>query len=160
LAVVAAVVVSGCGAKRIENGIFHSPKGFRVDLPERDWTVRVEGPADLELRRRDAPGGIMVNAVCNRGLPRRPLGALAFQLLAALRDRAVLTREEVRVNGLPAAHSLLEGHLADGDERVRVGSYVMKDERCVYDLVYVAPTAAFADGRADFERLAATFRVE
>lgn len=158
--VVAAIVISGCGGKRIEHGIFHSAKGFRVHIPERDWTVTADGPADLELRRRDSPGGIMVNAVCNRHLPRRPLPTLALHLLAGFRDRTVVAREEVRVNGLPAAHSLLEGRLADGGERVRVESYVMKDERCVYDLVYVAPTSSFEDGRADFERLTATFRTE
>ena len=50
--VVLAVVllVWGCAVKRIENGVYHSPKGYRVAVPNAQWTLVDEGPADLALR--------------------------------------------------------------------------------------------------------------
>jgi hypothetical protein len=50
--------------------------------------------------------------------------------------------------------------MAPGTERVRVEAYVLKDERCVYDLLYVAPAVAFDALRADFEGVVQSFTAE
>ena len=60
----AILVVSGCAMKRIEHGIYHSPKGYRVTTPSAQWVPVDDSPADLELRHRSASAGMAANAVC------------------------------------------------------------------------------------------------
>ena len=64
--VVLAVVplVSGCAVKRIENGVYHSSKGYRVTTPSPQWLLVNDSPADLELRHRSASAGMATHAVC------------------------------------------------------------------------------------------------
>ncbi len=57
-ALLALVLFAGCAtaAGRIENGMFHSAKGYRVTLPTTGWQVDAGQPADLALRARRAGG--------------------------------------------------------------------------------------------------------
>ena len=153
------LVAAGCAGKRIENGVFHARSGYRVGLPGAAWTVVDGGPADLELRHRGVAAGMLVNAACDDGAARRRLDVLTRQLLIGLRDRQVLTSEVVALNGRRGAHAVVEG-MTPGTERVRVEAYVLKDERCVYDLLYVAPAVAFDALRADFEGVVQSFTAE
>jgi hypothetical protein len=50
--------------------------------------------------------------------------------------------------------------MRQSDERVRIESYTLKGERCVYDLLYVAEPAAFDAWRADFQRFVDSFAGE
>ena len=134
-AVAAMLVAAGCAGKRIENGVFHARSGYRVGLPGAAWTVVDGGRADLQLRHRGVAAGMLVNATCDDGVARRRLDVLARQLLIGLRERQVLASEPVE-------------------------AYVLKDERCVYDLLYVAPTGAFDTLRADFEGVVQSFTTE
>ena len=46
---------------------------------------------------------------------------------------------------------------------VKIGAavaYILKNGRCVYDLLYVAPAATFEDGRPDFQRFVESFAKE
>jgi hypothetical protein len=140
----------------VENGVFHSPKGYRVTLPGDTWTVSRDGRADLELRHRDGTAGIVVNAACGANRQRGPLDALARHLLAGLRDRSVIAREDISVNGQVARHAVVEGRLGEDGAPTMVELYVMRDDRCLYDFLYAAPPETFEVGRADFERLVRT----
>jgi hypothetical protein len=57
-------------------------------------------------------------------------------------------------------HLVVEGRMRDSRERVRIESYMVKDRRCVYDLLYVAPPGAFESSRGDFERFVGSFAPE
>jgi hypothetical protein len=85
---------------------------------------------------------------------------LALHLLLGLRDRQVEEANEVPVNGRAATHRLLEGRMRQSDRRVRIESYTLKSERCVFDLLYVAAPEAFAAGRGDFRRFVDSFVTE
>ena len=50
--------------------------------------------------------------------------------------------------------------MRDSKRRVRIESYTVKNDRCVYDLLYVASPAAFDSSRADFERFVDSFTAE
>ena len=151
------LATAGCAtATRIDNGVFHSPKGYRVTLPGDAWTVTPNERADLELRHRDGHSGMVVNAACGAQRARGPLDVLARHLLSGLRDRSVVTGEDVSVNGKMARHAVVEGRLGDDGERTTVELYVMRDDRCLYDFLYAAPPESFEAGRADFERLVRT----
>jgi hypothetical protein len=160
LAAIAAVALTGCAGRRVEHGIFHAPARYRVAVPGGDWEVVDDSRADLELRHRTARAGIVVNALCETPAVRRSYDVLTRHLLVGLRDRAVLERGQAPLDGRLAAHRVLEGRVAAGAERVRVESYVMKDERCVYDLLYVAPPEAFDAWRGDFQRVVDSFAVD
>lgn len=160
VSVLAAMLVAGCAGTRIDEGVFHSKKGYRVAMPGGDWTVASGGTADLTLKHRDGRSGIVVNAGCDGARTRGSLAILARHLLAGLRDRSVVTREDVSVNGTTARHAVIDGRAADTGEPVRVELYVMRDERCLYDFLYAAPPETFDARRADFERVVHGFRTD
>ncbi|MGH7276784.1 MAG: hypothetical protein ACREIY_07105 [Candidatus Rokuibacteriota bacterium] len=160
VSLLAAGALAGCAGGRIEGGMYHSPKGYRVALPGAPWTVAEDSRADLELRLRAAPAAMLVNASCDGPAAAPGLDALARHLLMGFQRRTTVERGEVAVNGRRAAHTVLEGRLAAGDAPVRVETYVMKDARCVYDFAYAAPPAAFETGRAAFRRLVESFATE
>jgi len=69
----------------------------------------------------------------------------------------VLENGAATVGGVPAVRAVMEAQVAGADERMRMEAYVAKDGRCVYDLVYVAPAATFAERRPDFRRFIDSF---
>jgi hypothetical protein len=154
-----ALLVAGCAVKRIENGVYHSPKGYRVAIPKAEWTLVDDGPADLTLRHAASAAGMAVNAVCEGASARRAADVLARQLQIGLRERRVIERAGVHVAGRPASRLVVEGRLEDS-ARVRIESVSMTDGRCLYDFLYVAPPAVFEATRADFERFVDSFRTE
>ena len=156
----AVALVFGCALKRIENGVYHSSKGYRVTIPKAEWTLVDESPADLTLRHPGSAAGIAINAVCEGAALRRPAGVLARQLQIGLRDRKVIERATIEVAGRPATRVLVEGRLEESAARVRIESLSMKDGRCLYDFLYVAPPATFETVRTDFARFVDSFRTE
>jgi hypothetical protein len=158
MAVVASV--AGCAGPRIVDGVFRSPKGYQVSVPAGAWVVARESRADLELVHRTEPIGMAINATCEPGRARASLGVLERHLLSGLRDRAVVSSEDTSLNGHVARHTVVDGQLGEHGAPVRVEAYVVRDGRCVYDLLYAAPAASFDDGRAGFQRLVDTFRTE
>jgi hypothetical protein len=156
----AACALAGCAGGRIESGVFHSPKGYRVTLPGPEWTVAAGGRADLELRHREGAAGILANASCGNGAARPSLDALTRHLLLGFRGRVTLEREDEDVSGRRAAHTVVDGRLGPGDAPVRVETYVLKDARCVYDFAYVAPPGTFETWRPGFRRLVESFASE
>jgi hypothetical protein len=160
LVVAVALALGACAGRRIVDGVYHAPAGYRVRLPGPAWTVAGESRADLELRHRTAAAGMLVNASCDPAVARRDAGVLARHLLLGLRDRAMVEVDELPVNGRMASHRLLEGRMRQSDERVRIESYTLKGERCVYDLLYVAAPEAFDAWRGDFRRFVESFTGE
>jgi len=116
----ATLAIAGCATTRLDAGVFHSKKGYRVALPGGDWIVANGGGADLTLKHRDGQRGIVVHAACDAARARGPLNVLARHLLSGLRERSVVTREDVSVNGKVARHAVVEGRVGDAREPVTV----------------------------------------
>ena len=154
------LLVCGCAVKGIENGVYHSPKGYRVTAPSPQWGPVDDSPADVELRHRSGSAGMAANAVCEERTTRHSSRVLARQLLVGVRDRSVIERGEVQVAGRPAVRAVVDGRVEDSKTKVRIETVVVKDERCVYDFMYVAPVATFDVTRPDFHRLVDSFRTE
>jgi hypothetical protein len=156
----AIVVLGGCATTRIERGVFHSDKGYRVAVPGQAWSVASDSRADLELRHHDGKSGIVVNAACGRDRARGPLEVLARHLLSGIRDRSVISAGDVPLNGRTARHAVLDGRLGESGDAMRIELYVMRDDRCLYDFLYAAPPDTFDATRPDFRRLIGTFDTE
>ena len=155
----AALVLSACASAgpRVENGIFHAPTLFRVAVPGPEWDVVTARPSELALRHHGSQAGIFANAECGDEPARRDVLVLARRLFLGLRDRHVVENGTATLDGAPAVHSVIDAQVSGQGERVRVEAYVMKDARCVYDVVYAAPAAAFTARREDFQRFLESF---
>ena len=151
------LALGACAGRRLVDGVYRAPAGYRVTVPGVAWEVAAASRADLELRHRSAPAGMLANAVCDPAVTRRGWDVLAQHLLIGMRDREVVEAGEAPVNGRVASHRVLEGRMRQSDDRVRIESYTLKGERCVYDLLYVAPPAAFEAWRGDFRRFVESF---
>src|SRR5262245_41955204 len=156
----AGLLVSGCVVKRIENGVYHSSKGYRVTVPKVAWALVDGGPADLALRHPGADAAMAVNAVCEGATPRRAADVLARQLQIGLRDRRTIERGPAEVDGRAASRVVVEGRLEGSAATVRIESLSVKDARCLYDFLYVAPPATFEITHDDFARFVDSFRTE
>ena len=154
------LIFPGCAVKRIENGVYHSSKGYQVAIPSSEWLPVDGSPADLELRHRGLAAAIAVNAVCDGSTPRRPPAALARQLRVGLRDRVVIERGTVQVAGRTAARLVMDTRLEEAETRVRVASLALTGGPCLYDFLHVAPPDRFEASRADFDRFVDSFRAE
>ena len=153
------ILLAGCATAtgRIENGTFHSAKGYRVTLPA-GWRVEAGQRADLALRGDARAGGMIVDATCRGREAARPLDVLARHLTFGLTRRDVLENGISTVAGREAAHSVVRGQ-AEG-QTVTVEALVMRAEQCVHDFLYVAPSDAFAEGRPAFRALVESFALE
>jgi hypothetical protein len=152
------LLLTACSADRIERGVFHSHKGYQVALPGRDWEVAADGRADLVLRHAGQDAGMLADATCRGRTPTRPLAALSRQLVFGLIDRAVLEEEPVAFAGREGVRTVVRGQR--GGAPLRVETIVLKDERCVYDFLYVAPDERFETGRAEFRTFVESFTAE
>ena len=150
--------LTACTADRIERGVFHSAKGYRVALPTSGWRVEPDGQADLTLRHAEPAAGMLANATCSGKAPTRSLDLLSRHLLFGLIHRSPVEEHPIEVGERSGTRSVVRGE-RDGMQ-VGVEAVVLKDERCVYDFLYVAPAPQFAAGRADFDALVQSFSAE
>jgi hypothetical protein len=155
-----ATLLTGCAGRRVEGGVFHSSKGYRVALPGPEWTVVDSSRADLELRHQTEVAGMLINAACADAEARRPPSRLAAHLLAGLRGRTVLERADAVVAGRPAARAVLEARAGADGAPLRIETYTLTDGGCVYDLIYAAESPVFEAGHAAFERFVGSFSRE
>jgi len=160
LALGAVIVLTGCAGRRIENGVYHSEKGYRLTLPGADWSVATGSKADLELRHQEGLAAMLANAECDERARSRSAGLLLGQLLIGLHDRATIEQNEVSVNGQRALHRVLDGRVSEDGVPTRIEAYVWKDGACVYDFAYAAPPASFEAWRGDFCRFVESFAKE
>jgi hypothetical protein len=99
-----------------------------------------------------------VAATCP-GPPRsRSLPLLARHLTFGLAERQTLARAPTQAGGQPAEGLVVRGRRDDAD--VMVEAVVARDERCVYDFVYVAAPPDFDAGRPAFRSLVDSFSAE
>jgi hypothetical protein len=152
--------LAACAGLQPSTGVYHSSKGYRVTLPGDAWVRAPASRGDLELQHRTARAGMLVNASCESGPPRRAVGVLGRELLAGFSGREVQEQGTASVAGREAAHAVVEGHTGRGSDRVRVELYVVQDDRCVYDLLYAAAPGDFGAWREDFRRLVGTFALD
>lgn len=159
IALVAAVGFAACATgTRIEGGVFRSPSGYRVTLPGAEWDVMTQdAKTDLQLLHRDGRAAMLAHGACEGGAARRRFDILTRHVLVGLRDRTVVDEGPAQVNGRTAAHTVVDARMRQSEERVRVESYVVKDERCVYDLLFVAAPEVFEARRPAFQSFVNSF---
>lgn len=149
-AVLAALLLTGCGGGRFLNGAYlDEAKGFRVALPPGWERVQVEG-ADLALR---GPGGAVTLAVAASCPPAEEAEPpiLTRHLFFGLRQRELLRQEPVSVDGATGLQTLLRAKVAGAP--ILVQAVVIRRGNCLYDLLGVTRPEAAAGGEAAFGAL-------
>jgi hypothetical protein len=74
---------------------------------------------------------------------------VARHLFFGLQDMQIRGREAVRLHGAAAVQTRVRARL--DDRPVEVEGVTFRRAGCLYDFIYVAPPAAFPQGRVDFE---------
>ena len=142
-----------CGhAKTFDDGVFR--KGavtVRVGPVPAGWRRLAVDGADLAFRDDERSGSVLFDVRCGRD-DDAPLSVLTDHLIMGTTEREFVAQDTIPFDRREALHTLLHAKL-DGVP-MQYDIYVMKRDGCVYDLVYVALPARFAEGAADFERFA------
>ena len=141
-------VLAGCDG-RLADGVYQAAHDrYRLHAPPAPWVPTSLHSDELVFRHPDLHAAIALLAQC-KGPEPGELPWVARHLFFGLRDRQVESRETVSLGGEPAVRTRLRARL-DGAP-VAVEAVTVRATDCLYDFVYVAPPAAAAAGRPDFE---------
>jgi hypothetical protein len=154
-----APLVAGCGSAQRFDGHAYRGASVSLDVPSvpGEWRRVDVAAADLAFRDDAREGSILIDGRCGRRDEDVPLTSLTQQLIMGTTGREFVSEETIPFDGREALHSVLRAKL-DGVE-MQYDVYVLKKDGCVYDFVYVAPPARFADGAPVFERFATGIHV-
>lgn len=142
-------IATGCAAGRIVGDTYRDPEsGFQVRLPSAAWHLQALDGAALSFASPELRAGMALRADCNTPEPGE-LPWVARHLFFGLQDTQIQRRETIRLHDAIAVQTLLRARL--DDQPVEVEGVTFRRAGCLYDFIYVAPPAAFPQGRADFE---------
>jgi hypothetical protein len=149
---VAVVFVGACAhAETWSDGVLR--KGDVVvqvgPVPSRWRRIDVDG-ADLAFRDDVREGSVLFDVRCGPRDDDVPLSVLTEHLIMGTTEREIGRQETIPFDSREAMHTVLRAKLDGVPMQYEI--YVMKKDGCVYDIVYVAPPAHFAEGAAEFER--------
>jgi hypothetical protein len=157
LAATAIVASLGCSASKSWDGkVYHGGRtSFRTGPLSSTWErIDLDGPL-LAFHDTKTGGTIDVYGRCGQDGDDVPLSALTKHLLIGFTEREVQDEKTVPMDGREALHTVVSAKL-DGSP-VTLSLYVIKKDGCVFDLVYVARPARYADGVAAFEEFVSGF---
>lgn len=156
--VLGAGVVGGCAGKQGFDGrVYHAGRAtFRVGPVPSTWK-KSDAVDGAMLAFTDEPNGGMVSVYgrCGKDGDDVPLSALTQHLLIGFTEREVTEQKTVQLDGREALHTVLSAKL-DG-VKTGLSLYVLKKDGCVYDLIYAAPPASFANGQPAFDAFVGGF---
>ncbi len=145
---------AACGGTQHFDGRAYRGASVSFDVPAvpPDWRRVAVAAADLAFRDDAREGSILIDGRCGRRDEDVPLTSLTQQLILGTTERDFVTEETIPFDAREALHTILRAKL-DG-VLMQYDVYVFKQDGCVYDFVYVAPPARFAEGAPSFERFA------
>jgi len=92
---------------------------------------------------------IVTDALCGPKYDDGPLPKLAAEMFQKMTDRKIASQITLTIDGRSAYRMRGQGRM-DG-VLLEMDVVVLKKNLCLYDMVYVAPPAAFSRGEKDFE---------
>jgi hypothetical protein len=152
------LLAAGCGhAETFEGGVLRKGDlSVRFGPVPGSWSpIQVQG-ADVAFRDSGRMASILFDVRCHERDGDAPLSALTGHLIMGTTERDFEKQDTIPFDGREAMHTLMRAKL-DGVP-MQYDIFVMKKDGCVYDLVYVAPPDAFAQGADGFERFALGLR--
>lgn len=145
----ALLLTTACGAT-LEGNVYRGDGfAFRVANPPPSWRPMRATGAALAYEDPPAAGKILVSARCDRDGEDVPLKSLTQHLFIRFTDRVTHSEDVVPFDGREALRTDISAKLDGVQFRFLV--WVLKKDRCVYDLLYFAPPERFEQGAAAFE---------
>lgn len=116
--------------------------------------------SDLAYQSDETGSIISLNSACREGLTNQndDLKEFTHQLLLGISDIHERRQENVRLEGKSALRTTLEGRLQG--EAVKLRTYVMKSDECLYDLMYIARPETFEVEESTFVRFVDSLRLK
>ena len=143
------ILAGGCATGRIVGNTYRDfENGFQVGLPPPPWQLRSLDGAVLSFVSPELRAGMALQVDCRRAEPGE-LPWVARHLFFGLQGAEIQGRDTTRVLDATAVRTRVRARL---DNRpVEVEGVTFRRAGCLYDFTYVAPPAAFPQGRTDFE---------
>jgi hypothetical protein len=143
-----------CASSSFDGQVYRSGDlAFRVGPVPSSWRSIEASGALLAFRDDDASSTVALNGRCGLDGDDVPLEALTHHLFLQFTDRELVSQNRVDLDGREALRTEIVAEL-DGVKK-RYVVYVLKKDGCVYDFLYVSPTAG--DGRNEFEHFVRGF---
>jgi hypothetical protein len=124
-------------------------------------TTTTEVP-DVAFQSSRTAAVVSINSSCrpttDTEAAQSDLRVLANQLTYGITDISHRTERNLTVQSLPALETALQGRM-NGNE-ISLKAVVLKKNACIYDLLYMAPPAHFADNEPDFDHFVASLRLK
>ncbi|NUP13449.1 MAG: hypothetical protein HOW73_46015 [Polyangiaceae bacterium] len=143
LAVTAQLALStaGCGSN-FDGNVYHGEGfAFRVSPAPQGWRRMEATGAALAYEDGTTGGQVLVNARCDRDGEDVPLRSLTQHLFIRFTDRVTHSEEVLPFDGREAMRTDITAKLDGVDRRFVV--WVMKKDRCVYDLLFFSTPDRF-----------------
>jgi hypothetical protein len=132
-------------------------EGADVREPE---TTSTEIP-DVAFQSSRTAAVISINSSCRptqrAELDHMDLQALTNQLTYGITDPAKRSERNLTIQSVPALESQVEGRM--NGNPIAIKTVVLRKNSCVYDLLYMAPPAHFAENEPDFDHFVASLRL-
>jgi len=128
---------------------------FRVSPAPAGWRTMEATGAALAFEDAHSGAQILVNARCDRDGEDVPLKSLTQHLFIRFTERETHSEEVMPFDGREALRTDITAKL-DGVHR-RFVVWVLKKDKCVYDLLYFSTPAAFEPGAKAFDQWAHGF---
>jgi hypothetical protein len=155
LALCFAALTLSCGAA-FDGQTYHGEGfSFRVPTVPTEWRPIQVSHASIAYDDPGSEGIVMVNGRCDRDGEDVPLSSLTQHLFMRFTDRETQHEEVLPFDGREAMRTEATAKL-DGVER-RFLVFVLKKDRCVYDLIYFAAPDRFDTGAPRFDAWAKGF---
>ena len=154
--VAVATCLAGCATNF--DGNTYRGSGFVFEVPSAPTSWNRMEVSDAALTYQDASAGatVLVNGRCDRDGEDVPLRSLTQHLFIYFTDREIHDEKVVPFDGREALRTDITAKL-DGVPR-RFVVWVMKKDKCVYDLTYIAPPESFESGVGAFDSWVTGFR--
>ncbi|MFO0552909.1 MAG: hypothetical protein U0271_31265 [Polyangiaceae bacterium] len=146
---VAFVSLTGCGTP-FDGRVYHGDDyAFRIAPAPASWKPMAADGAAIVYADAESNGTILVNARCDRDAEDTPLRSLTQHLFLRFTERQIHSEEVRPFDGREALRTDITAKLDGVEQRFLV--WVLKKDRCVYDLVFFASPPTFERTAAQFE---------
>jgi hypothetical protein len=145
-------VATACGGPAFDGHVYRNGDlAFQVGPVPPSWRAIEATGALLAFRDDEAAATVALNGRCGLDGDDVPLESLTHHLFLQFTEREVLRQERIDLDGRAALRTEMIAEL-DGVKKHYI-VYVLKKDGCVYDFLYVTPSA---DGAA-FDRFVRGF---
>lgn len=152
------LMAGACAPKAGGQGNPNTEGRYRLGDPGRGWDRVDAGSADRAWHHTGISGALYADSNCGRRFEDGALEDLTTHLTFGVARGEPERSEPLTLDGRAALVRVISGEI-DG-VGVKLGSMVTKKNACLYDVLYVAPPATFAQGWPAFLALVNGFEAQ